>query len=476
MTERYDVVVVGSGAGGGVAASRLSEDESRTVLLLEAGPDYQVAGFFDGGACGMGGGSPPTPELDWAFVSEPLPGGHRIPLPRGKLVGGTTMTNGCVWVRGRPSDFDRWVAAGAEGWGFDDIVRFYERVDGEVPSMAYARPYWLPAQETLAEACLGLGYRFLDDLNAPDAWDGVVGPLPRNRRNEIRQGSLVTYIARARDRPNFTVRGRSLVDRVLVRGGRAAGVVYGDEGGREHTVEAGHVVLSAGTFGSAPILLRSGIGPAAALRSLGIEPVVDLPVGQHVLDHPMPSFIVRSNSSHARTGWPTFAMGARDTPWLVLAEPIDEQEGLTLLLFMLATLDTPRGTVELRSSDPTSAPVIDLNYAQAFAAGVFEPPWEAFQTLLETAAYRAVGAVDVLAGVGLAEHLDGRIGGGTHAVGGCSIGAVVDPDLAVYGIDGLTVADASVFPSHVSNNPNLTCFAIGEVAAEGVAARQGRSP
>jgi choline dehydrogenase len=144
-------------------------------------------------------------------------------------------------------------------------------------------------------------------------------------------------------------------------------------------------------------------------------------------------------------------------------------------LFGLATHDCPQGTIELASTDPSAAPVVDLGYADVIRAGLFEQPWNDFQSLLGTSSYQSVGARDVKEGVALAERMKDSIGGGTHGAGGCCIGDVVDADLRVYGIEGLSVADTSVFPYHVSNNPNFTCFAIGEAAAVKVRAGLGAS-
>jgi choline dehydrogenase len=281
----------------------------------------------------------------------------------------------------------------------------------------------------------------------------------------------VTYIRKARGRPNFAIRDRALVDRVLISGGRATGVVYVDAEGRAHTVEAAHVVVSAGVFGSAPILLRSGVGPAPALHKLGIDVVEDLPVGKCLLDHPFISFGMRTTPAHARMGWPTAAMGARGQGWFGYSEPMDEEEGLSLLVFGLAMHDCPQGTIELASTDPRDPPRIDLNYQEVIEACHFERPWEDFQALLQTSIYQDLGAHDVREGVPLAERLHDSIHGGYQAAGGCCIGRVVAPDLSVYGVEALTVADASAFPLHVSNNPNLTCFAIGEVAAARIASK-----
>jgi choline dehydrogenase len=472
VAEHYDVVVVGGGSSGGVVAARLSEDAARSVLLLEAGPDFpdeatRPPAFFTGGALngerGAGSG-PPTPDTDWGYFSEPVAGGERLHLPRGKLVGGSSMTNGCVAVRGRPEDFGRWLDAGAEGWGWDDVLPWYEAVEREIPIKRYPREVWLPVQGLLVDACLEIGFRYVDDLNEPDAWDGVAGPWPRNRRNEIRQGTLVTYIREARPRPNLTIVDRALVDRVVLEGDRTVGVAYVDREGRLQQVGADRVVLSAGAYGSAPILLRSGIGPAGELRALGIEPVAELPVGRRLLEHPGCNFPFALDREHARMGWPSLAAVSRGADYWGIPRAADEEAGLAQISFCLGLVDGPDGSIRLASREPDVPPVIDHRFVDVIEHG-FETVYDDFRRLLATKAFREAGVRDSREGMPLPERVRNGIFTGTHPAGGCSIGSVVDPDLNVYGIDGLTVADASVFPLHVTNNPNLTCHVVGEVAA-----------
>jgi choline dehydrogenase len=471
--KRYDVVVVGAGSSGGTVAARLSEDSGCDVLLVEAGPDFpdehaSPPEFVTGGALfgeGGAGSGAPVPDLDWNYMSEEIADGRRVPLRRGKLVGGTSMINGCIAVRGRPEDFERWVASGAIGWDWETVVPYYEAVEREIAIRLYPEELWLPIQRTFLEACLEIGFRYAEDFNAPDAWDGVVGPWPRNRRNEIRQGSLVTYIRAARGRPNFTIVDRALVERVVHDGRRATGIVYVDGDGRRQSVSADRVVLSAGAYGSAPILLRSGVGPAAELRALGIEAAVDLPVGRGLLEHPGYRFLVSLSTSHARGGWPGLAVAARGDGWWAIPGVFDEEREIGWLGFFLGLVDRPDGRISLASTAPDTPPLIDHGYRTLLSGHAFDGVWHDFGRLLATEALREAGVADLDPDTRFADRLRDGIGTGTHPAGGCQIGLVVDPKLDLYGIDGLTVADASVFPRHVTNNPNLTCHMVGEVAA-----------
>jgi choline dehydrogenase len=329
--------------------------------------------------------------------------------------------------------------------------------------MLYPEELWLPFQRTFVQACREIGFRSVPDFNAPDAWDGVVGPWPRNRRNEIRQGSLVTYIRKARARPNLEIRGRALVDRVLVRDGRASGVTYLDGSGARHELLADRVVVCAGAYGTPSILLRTGIGPADELRALGIDVLADLPVGRGLLEHPGLRVTLRVGEPQARGGWPGLAVASRGAGYWAIPGVLDQERRLAWLGFFLGLVDGPGGSVRLRSIDPDAAPAIDHGFAALAESDAFAVVWADVERLLASDAL--AGAVDVDRDVPQRERQRRGISTGTHPAGGCAIGRVVDPRLGVYGIEGLTVADASVFPRHVTNNPNLTCHMVGEQAA-----------
>jgi choline dehydrogenase len=476
--QRFDVVVVGAGSSGAVVASRLSEDPDRSVLLVEAGPDFpdeaeSPPAFLTGGNVigeGFAGAGAPVPDLDWGYFSEPVAAGRRVHLRRGRVVGGTSMINGSVAVRGAPRDYDRWQELGAPGWGWNDVLPYFERAEAAVPIKRYAPERWIPLQHAFVEGFEELGFRRVADMNAPDAWDGVVGAWPQNRRNEVRQGTLVTHVRQARPRPNFAIRDRTLADRVLVRGSRATGVRVVGPDGRPEEIEAGAVVVSAGAYGSPAVLLRSGIGPAGGLRALGIEPLVDLPVGRRLIDHPQCFFHLRTPPELAAMGGPGFAVVARGDGWWSFPLALDEEAGTCIVAFALASEDAS-GSVTLASADPAAAPRIDHRYRDVIARGDFEGAFATFCELAASAPFAGRGAANEDAERELADVLAERLGTAFHPAGSCAMGAVVDEDLRVHGVEGLFVADASVFPAHVTNNPNLTCVMLGERAAEKVAAR-----
>lgn len=485
-----DVVVVGAGSSGCPLAARLA-DAGLRVLLLEAGQDHLPAELLD--PARMAAAVPGHPAA-WHLEAE-LTDERRVPVQRGRLVGGSSAINAGVFLRATPDDFDGWAAAGNDLWSYERVLPALRRLesdrdlgtsalhgaDGPVPVRRFTADH--PVADAFASAALEAGFPAEPDKNGGEP--PGIGPLPFAVAGGVRVSTALAYLAPRRDMAGLTVRGGVLVRRVLVERGRAVGVDT-----TVGVVRAAVVVLSAGAVGSAQLLLRSGIGPAAALRAAGIDVVVDAPgVGTGTSDRPQvylgwrPARPVPDGRLPLRDALHT--PGLELLPWLTPFSRITAPDaGDDLVVGVGLARAGSRGELTLRDGNPGGPPRLRYGYLRDVAdrrrlrEGV-----RLAAELLVSPPFAALGAelTDLPGDVRTDDSaLDGWIRSRvTTAVHLCATarmgpdgdpGAVVDQHLRVRGVEGLRVVDTSVLPTTPSRGPAATAVLLGERAADLVAA------
>ncbi|MCA1190761.1 MULTISPECIES: GMC family oxidoreductase N-terminal domain-containing protein [unclassified Saccharopolyspora] len=290
----YDHIVVGAGSAGCALAARLTEDPGVTVALVEAGAadtadEIHIPAAFS---------SLFKSRWDWDLDTEPEPelGGRRAYLPRGKMLGGSSSMNAMIYIRGNRADYDQWAADGATGWSYDEVLPYFKKAEGNArgaddfhgadgPLTVSESRSMNPLCDAWVDAAVEAGFPHNEDFNGADQLG--VGRFQVTQREGMRCSTAVAYLRPALERPNLTVITGALTRKVLFEGNRAVGVEISRDGQVEELRAEREVILSAGAYGSAQLLLLSGVGPAAQLAAFGIPLLADLPVGERLQDHYM---------------------------------------------------------------------------------------------------------------------------------------------------------------------------------------------
>jgi len=525
----FDYVIVGAGSAGCVLASRLSEDAATSVLLIEAGrserrhwrmkmPLAWRDTFMD-------------PRLGWGYSSEPEPyaDDRRIPVPRGKVLGGSSSVNGMMYSRGHPADYDGWRELGLPGWSYAEVLPYFRRAEsnwrgasvyhGASGPLTVARHF--PdrvAYPRLIATAEKLGYRHLGDFHGAEV-EGFSAP-DFNVHHGRRASTVARYLRPAMHRPNLAVVTGALAHRILFDRDRAIGIEYEAAGALERVQAEREVILAAGAFNSPQLLMLSGIGPAEELRAAGVEPFHDLPgVGRNLQDHQSVGAVYAASGaitfesqlrldrllvSIARwqlfgtgpvAGLPVGAQGflrlrpeTRGADVQFLVSPVSMlarswfpgwRRGAGHVFSMANVVLHPgsRGTVSLRSSDPRDPPRIRFNLLQAQADREtlrymlrFVRRFFATAPAAQLVEKELIPGPAVQSDAQLDAHIRRSVGTAMHPTSTCAMGvdeqAVLDAELRVRGLRALRVVDASVMPTIVGGNTNAPVIMIAEKAAD----------
>ncbi|MEA3535624.1 choline dehydrogenase [Rhizobium sp. CC-YZS058] len=531
MTLKADFVIIGSGSAGSALAYRLSEDGKHSVIVIEAGGS-DIGPFIQMPAALAWPMS--MKRYNWGYLSEPEPNlnNRRITAPRGKVIGGSSSINGLVYVRGHAEDFNRWEALGARGWAYADVLPYFKRMEtshgGEEgwrgtdgPLHVRRGPVKNPLFHAFIKAGQEAGFELTQDYNGSKQ-EGF-GLMEQTIHHGRRWSAANAYLRPAMKRGNCRL-VHGFARRIVIENGRAVGVEIERNGGVEIVRAGREVIISASSFNSPKLLMLSGIGPAEHLREMGIAVKADRPgVGANLQDHMEFYFQQVSTKPVSLYSWlPWFWQGVAGAQWLLTRSGLGSSNQFEACAFLRSApglaqpdiqyhflpvaisydgkaaakshgfqvhvgynLSKSRGSVTLRSADPKADPVIRFNYMS------HPEDWEKFRhcvrltrEIFSQKAFDTYRGPEIQPGetvqsdeaidAFLREHLESAY----HPCGTCRMGdaddplAVVDPQTRVIGVEGLRVADSSIFPHVTYGNLNGPSIMTGEKAADLILGRQ----
>lgn len=526
-----DFIIIGSGSAGSALTARLSEDGKNSVIVLEfggtdIGPFIQMPAAL---AWPLN-----MKQYNWGYLSEPEPNlnNRRITAPRGKVIGGSSSINGMVYVRGHSEDFNRWEALGARGWAYADVLPYFKRQEnshgGEEGWRGTNGPLHVrrggspnPLYKAFIDAGRQAGFEVTEDYNGHKQ-EGF-GEMEQTSWQGRRWSVATAYLKPALKRPNVELI-RCFARKIVIENGRAIGVEI-ERNGQIEVIKANReVIVSASSFNSPKLLMLSGVGPAEHLRQLGVEVKVDRPgVGQNLQDHMEFYFQQECKEPVSLYSWlPWYMQGLAGAQWLFFKKGLGTSNQFESCAFVRSApgvkqpdiqyhflpvavrydgksaakthsfqahvgynLSKSRGAVTLRSSDPKADPVIRFNYMS------HEEDWIKFRHCVRLTreifgqqAFDRYRGPEIQPGAAvqtdaeidefLREHLESAY----HPCGTCKMGdkndplAVVDPETRVIGVDGLRVADSSIFPHITYGNLNGPSIMTGEKAADHILGKQ----
>lgn len=534
---RFDYIIVGSGTAGCVLANRLSEDKETSVCLIEAGPTDKTPRIHIPAAVAT---LLFDKKLGWGYWTVPQDnlGGRKLPIPRGRVLGGCSSTNGMAYYRGHPKDFDEWAEQGNSGWSFREVLPYFIRSEnnltwGDSPWHGNDGPMHVtdiektnPLVENFLRATDELGYPRVEDFNATFEVEGF-----NSRQATIHKGRRVSgvtaFINPVKNRPNLTIMTESPVTRLLLNGRRVTGVEINRGGDIQRISANKEVILSGGSIASPQILMLSGIGPGDELQELGINVRHDLPaVGRNYHDHPAVGVLYHMKTTESYgLSWRALprdighvfeyllfrrgpiasnlfeAMGFLRTvegldrpdvqfvfqPAARNKKPFPIPLGHGYAMNPLCLYPKSRGSVKLAGPDPHARPLIDPNLLDEEAdTEALVRAIRISRKILNTAPFAPTGGEEYAPGPevdddeGLKQYIRDNVATVHHPVSTCRMGsgdnAVVDAELRVHGLEGLRIADASVFPQLVGGNTNAAVVMVAEKAADMIRGKPAPEP